>query len=882
MASHVGQVRLEVDASDVSNLVSNHSAQGGATTGWSADSGITLAAVTNPTRGAETLLGAYTGGKCVRATYSGAAASGAAVYSPAATVVPGAYVGVTFSLADSRVVTPGAILQINAFLQFLDGSSNVLSTSGPLLQLTSGDSPWRTVDFIGEAKQAPAATASARVMWTFSDGGTTKITRAVYLTKLMMVTASTLSGVYAVQFSDAVVWQDVIGSATSVKITRGGRVNGVVDDIEPGLCTAVVNDTTVDPARNTRMRKGRKVRVVALDSTATWRALFTGRIDQLAVDYVDKYDPSAKPTVTVTAVDVIAEMANVRQPFNYAGAYGPKVKALMAADTNVTYVADAGTAATDINHRDRDEGKLWDQLVLARNSFASGQLWVDPDGVLNAVTVTPTGTPAFGFTDRYQRAFTNIVTNPSFEGSITGAQVIGVGASGSLSSGWAERGTQSLLCSGSPTTGFSVDQTTADGLQGRAVLAPGEYASARVAVKAVVAISQIRMRVQEYDGTGAAVGSSRDIMTVSSIAAGAVTVFDAAHVTPLQPTTAMIRFFLSVTVASTTGSICYVDGWCIIKEGSKAAGWTTVPYADTSGLWTPNMTPYTDVEVNYGAGAVVNELSIVLNNDGELEGQKEYGPYRNAASQLAWGASAAQVQAVDGTPSTLAAALLAKWADPTIFPRQLTYRWRDAYADSEFVDLYDEVQVQHLPSGTDKVVCVLGVEHVITPKRWDITLTLRPQDTASITVTNPSAGANTGPDDVAGSPRQGPLSAVQACTANYTVTASVADVTGMTITAEVLNSSEIFDVAVVLDVTTLTTGSGLLTGRLTVDGTDQAAQMLWVAPATVGARTMIAGIWRVTGLTAGNRVFKVRASAATASVYRIGVTSSVLRVSQVE
>lgn len=887
---HADQVRLEVDASDVTNLISNHSAQGGATTGWLAGTGVTLAASTNPTRSGETLLGTYTGGKCLKATYGGTASAGSEVLSPSVAVVAGEVVGVTFSVADSRVVVAGAELHVNVGFVFYDGGGVALATaaSAPPYAVLGGDSPWQMVQVVNHSEAtAPAGTASVRVKWTFANNAamTTKITRDVYLAKVMLVSslgADASLAVLDVPFSDTTVWQDVIGSATSAHIVRGGEVNGVTDDLTPGTLTATVTDPIMDPAQNSRMRVGRQVRVTALDSSAVWRAIYTGRVDTLDVTYADKHDPSAAPTIVLTAVDAIAEMAKTNQPFNYAGAYGPKVKAIMGTST-IPYVADAGTASTDINHRDRDNGKLWDQLILARNSFSGAQLWVDADGTLQAVTVASTGVGAYEFTDRVPAAFSNSVTNPSYESGTTGAGVIGTGAAVAQSAVWAEQGTKSLLVSKSSATvqTFTVDTVTTDGTQGQMLLAQGDYFSARIAVRMIVSGgSQLKLLAQEYNGA-VAVGSSYLLDVVTSPAAGVTTVIEAAHLQLTQPTATKVRVWMAVTLPVATGSMFYVDGWCQIKEGATSAGWDTVPYADTSGVWTPAATPYTEVEVNYGSGVLCNELMVTLNNDGELDGAKQYGPYQNATSIADWGQASAELEAVDGVPSTLAAAFLARYATPAIFPRSVGFRWQDAYGDAIFTDLYDEVRILHHPSDTAEVVTVLGVEHTITPKRWDVSLRLRPEDTSAVTVTNPAAGADTGPDDVAGSGRSGPFTSIQLCTAAYTVTASAVDVTGMTTTVEVLNSAEVFDVAIQLDVQTLTTGAGTFVGRLMIDGVEDTHQAIWVAPATTGARSQVCGVWRVTGLAAGNRVIKVRASATTASVYRINATHSVLRISQV-
>lgn len=765
MRNHAGKVRLEVDATDASNEIANHSAET-TTLGWATyhplnpDPGITLAAATDPTRDGQTLLGTYNG-HCLKATYDPSAESIAQILSPSFPLFEGDTVGVQFSYADSRAVDPAHPLSVRQSLAFYDSGGGLLGygSSSTSTLLTGDDDPWimhvlAQTQKLAPGSPIPAGTESARVAFTFGDNPqpTTGVARDVYLAKLMVVVGSSWPEVLGITFSDDVVWQDVIGAATSAKIRRGGEVSGCVDNITAGTLTAHVSNPIMDPAQNPRMRVGRLVRLTALDeTTAEWRALFTGRVDKLDVAYADKYDPTAAPGVTVTAVDAVAELSKTPQPFNYDGTYGPKVKALMDASL-VPYVADAGSASTNIIRQDSDgTGRLWDQLVLARNTFDGARLWVDAGGTLHAVTVAPDGVPDHEFNDLSQRSFTNEVLNPSYEVDASGSLTQIAGCTLSRSSAWSASGSYSIMMSKSSTvnTAQSMYQETNDGAKGVLFLEPDEFFSARVTFKAIIGYAGVYLKLHEYDSGGSIV-DARTIASVSSVSAGDEVVLSAVHQQLVDPDGARVQIYLEASATAATGDLWYADGWCLVKEGGVAADWDTTPYSDTTGWWDPDGTAYTGVDVNYGSGTLVNSIMVVAKNQTEADGSKEYGPYGNALSQADWGVESAQVECVDPvSPSSLAESYLERFAAPVIFPRSVTFRAVDADDEALFVDLYDQCRIVHGPSGSDVVAPVLSIKHQITPKRWDVTLGFRPESSTSITMDTPTAGVDTGPADAA-------------------------------------------------------------------------------------------------------------------------------------
>lgn len=375
----------------------------------------------------ETLAGTYTGGKAIRATYASSTTTSSGVLSPAFTVAPGQKIGVQYSVADSQsfaTATSGHLQPRTSVLYYDTGGNAVGTTVTYIGQDATLNNPWR----MGVATErsintpadqtVPAGAATARLKIRFADrdlltNGINPIARAVYLSKVMIVLGATADDVKSIPFTDAAVWQNVAGSSIGVHITRGGDVDGVTDGIDAGMTTATVLDAAVDPNLNPRIRPGRKMRVTAASPTGdgTFLPLFTGSITEVGVNYDDsKTKPDARPRVTLTGTDAVADLRGVAAPYNYSGTFAQKVKALMAL-TTVVYSADAGTASATKSSLN-ESASLWDQLLLARNSYANAKVWLDAAGVLQAHTGTaPYGAATLAFSDTAGLSFTDIATS---------------------------------------------------------------------------------------------------------------------------------------------------------------------------------------------------------------------------------------------------------------------------------------------------------------------------------------------------------------------------------------------------------------------------------------------------------------------------------------
>lgn len=120
-----------------------------------------------------------------------------------------------------------------------------------------------------------------------------------------------------------------------------------------------------------------------------------------------------------------------------------------------------------------------------------------------------------------------------------------------------------------------------------------------------------------------------------------------------------------------------------------------------------------------------------------------------------------------------------------------------------------------------------------------------------------------------------------ACTTQNTFTvATVTDVIGATLPVPVGSTSDVFWVDGVFEIQNVTNDGGDLTGRLSVNGVEQTKQALWNSTSGIGTRRTITQRWRVTGVTAGTRTFKLTV-AGPVGVYRINTTRTTIAVEQV-
>ncbi|WP_311209376.1 MULTISPECIES: hypothetical protein [unclassified Aeromicrobium] len=158
---------------------------------------------------------------------------------------------------------------------------------------------------------------------------------------------------------------------------------------------------------------------------------------------------------------------------------------------------------------------------------------------------------------------------------------------------------------------------------------------------------------------------------------------------------------------------------------------------------------YTGLKLAYGSRALVNALNVRKINLAEVDPSGVvYGPYVAVDSELDYGRVSADVEIVDGVPSTIAQRLLGAYATPRRFPTELTVDTLDNLAS--ILALYPYRAVRVVRNGLfDEVVRVASISHKITATGWKTTLKFKPLETSTtVELQVPTAGSETGPRDV--------------------------------------------------------------------------------------------------------------------------------------
>lgn len=117
-------------------------------------------------------------------------------------------------------------------------------------------------------------------------------------------------------------------------------------------------------------------------------------------------------------------------------------------------------------------------------------------------------------------------------------------------------------------------------------------------------------------------------------------------------------------------------------------------------------------------------------------------------------------------------------------------------------------------------------------------------------------------------------SQVATCTGT-TVTGATVDLGGVTTTVAVPSTSAVYLVTVSADVTHNDANTGVLIIELVVDGAVQSIQLL-MGSSVNGLRAGISRTWRVTGITAGSRVFKATGRISGTSSYTVNTHTQIV------
>lgn len=401
--SNLDKIRLEIAAPGQANEITNHSGQGGTTTGWQIDSPwpalTTLTAVSGLAYGHS--------GKAIRlgSTQTDPADNfPAGIDSPVFNVVPGEFVNFAVTVRPlTRNVRLYATFKFynasNALISTSTANSVVLSagTTNTVVGYVSGGGG--TVANIPSGITAPVGSVTARVwfqMWSDAPIGPCQSD----LWHLMIVTGTGLSSVNGVTFSESDPWSNVIQGCTSINIKRGGSVDGVTDHLDVGTLTASFRDPLLNPALNDRVRPGWAIRCTALTDAGVWEPIYSGTIRSPRVTHERTGSGGIHDVVTLTAVDAMNVLQSASHPVGKSGTFKQRVISALE-DVPVTYDiddTDPNTTQKDISLV--DNGTALGLLELIRDSL-QGVFYVGKENYVHAMAANsyPTQTPVVTFTD---------------------------------------------------------------------------------------------------------------------------------------------------------------------------------------------------------------------------------------------------------------------------------------------------------------------------------------------------------------------------------------------------------------------------------------------------------------------------------------------------
>lgn len=218
---------------------------------------------------------------------------------------------------------------------------------------------------------APANTKYARLIVAHS-GSTAG--QFVDFTNVCLVSGTV--GEVAVTPTVEPAWVDLLSPATEIKITR--------EELNVGTLEAVIRDSALDPAATAVIRKGKIVRLMALNnSTGLYEHVFRGKADVADVTYDLLYPTASKrPRIALVVVDPNSILASTPRPNSVDTiANLPEVLDMAGVPWNVNGstapVGDVFGVAVSSN------ATALDQVAMTRDTVR-GYAWMSRLGVLNA------------------------------------------------------------------------------------------------------------------------------------------------------------------------------------------------------------------------------------------------------------------------------------------------------------------------------------------------------------------------------------------------------------------------------------------------------------------------------------------------------------------
>lgn len=172
-------------------------------------------------------------------------------------------------------------------------------------------------------------------------------------TGVSALVGQTMGSVTGTPNSDTVTWLNLFNQSTSISIRRG--------ELDPGILTAEIADSTLDPNVNLSVRPDAKVRCMVLKNDGTtWAPIFTGELRDIQVTYPYK----KRARVTLEAVDNIRTLGN-----EYVNFGVPTLGALthVMTGSDVPWSITSADATTNTKVNGETTTRL-DQIILTRDT----------------------------------------------------------------------------------------------------------------------------------------------------------------------------------------------------------------------------------------------------------------------------------------------------------------------------------------------------------------------------------------------------------------------------------------------------------------------------------------------------------------------------------
>lgn len=277
----------------------------------------------------------------------------------------------------SNVAASGSPISIS--FQWLDASDTPLG-GGTGSRYYNNTSPSTWVEIATNPATAPANAVKGRFRVNIQNSLNASGVIA-YLDKVLIEQATT-AGAYiegtvtsGALNADPVQYVNVLGASHDIKVARS--------ELDVGTLTATVVSSTLDPAKHSLIRPGRRVRLVSLIG-GQWEPVFTGKATKASVDYALLQPEEKRARIQLTAVDAVSTLAQAARPEG-VGTIGELAYVLEGAGVpwSVNGSGSQVPTASVVSVAD-DSTTALDQCAITRDSCAPAAVWVDRRGVLQA------------------------------------------------------------------------------------------------------------------------------------------------------------------------------------------------------------------------------------------------------------------------------------------------------------------------------------------------------------------------------------------------------------------------------------------------------------------------------------------------------------------